>query len=320
LKRTDSIPFNRFDAEFAAREFGGYRYAFNGKEKENETNSGAYDFGARFLDVRLGRWMSVDPKFRVFPEESPFVFGGNSPVLFLDNEGETKIVYVHVTRKDGKKETLKVVDADYIEYKMEYIKGSENPSATYNSYDIEEHISYDESSGNYSNYSKTYHVRMPVGNEVINWFVDELSSFEQSIQGKGESVKSGAYMISETGGSDPTKTEARLDSDTYRDMDDMINMLGGASKTSDGPEEIMKKVLKRADNLRNLNDKSGSTRDAFDKVVEPDQSKDTTVEIYFPVKGSKIGERAGGNYTVSKDSLEKIEQNKDVIIKEAKND
>ena len=315
MKRTDSIPSNSFDAEIAAREIGAYRYAFNGKEKENETNSGAYDFGARFLDVRLGRWMSVDPKFRVFPEESPFVFGGNSPVLFLDNEGETKIVYVHVTRKDGKKETLKVVDADYIEYKMEYIKGSENPSATYNSYDIEEHISYDESSGNYSNYSKTYHVRMPVGNEVINWFVDELSSFEQSIQGKGESVKSGAYMISETGGSDPTKTEARLDSDTYRDMDDMINMLGGASTTSDGPEEIMKKVLKRADNLRNLNDKSSSTRDAFDKVVKPDQAKDTTVEIFLPVEGSKIGEHAGGNYTMSEDSLENFkEKNPDARI------
>lgn len=39
----------------------GYRYGFNGKEKDNSTGEGNLDFGARIFAVRLGRWLSVDP-------------------------------------------------------------------------------------------------------------------------------------------------------------------------------------------------------------------------------------------------------------------
>jgi RHS repeat-associated protein len=88
LKRTDSIPFNNFDAEFTAREIGAYRYGFNGKEKDNENFEGAYDFGARILDVRLGRWLSVDPYFKEYEYISTYSYSSNSPIVIVDSDGE----------------------------------------------------------------------------------------------------------------------------------------------------------------------------------------------------------------------------------------
>jgi RHS repeat-associated protein len=54
----------------------GYRFRFNGKENDSETygDGNALDFGARIYDSRLGRWMSLDPKFKMFTDLSPFCF------------------------------------------------------------------------------------------------------------------------------------------------------------------------------------------------------------------------------------------------------
>jgi RHS repeat-associated protein len=69
---------------------GAYRYGFNGKDRESEFSSGAYDFGARIHDARLGRWMSVDPMVAKYPYESSFVFSGNSSIFFTDIDGMYK--------------------------------------------------------------------------------------------------------------------------------------------------------------------------------------------------------------------------------------
>ena len=66
----------------------GYRYGFNGMEKDNENFEGAYDFGARILDARLGRWMSVDPLVDKYPKISPYSFVANEPIIKVDPDGE----------------------------------------------------------------------------------------------------------------------------------------------------------------------------------------------------------------------------------------
>ncbi|GGD36603.1 hypothetical protein GCM10011343_28070 [Flavobacterium orientale] len=40
-----------------------YRYGFNGMEKDDEIKGegNSYDFGARMLDPRVGRWFAPDP-------------------------------------------------------------------------------------------------------------------------------------------------------------------------------------------------------------------------------------------------------------------
>jgi len=72
---------------------GGYRYGFNGMEKDDEIkgSGSSYDFGARMLDVRLGRWLSGDPKKMLYPELSIYAVSGNNPIIFVDKDGEVII-------------------------------------------------------------------------------------------------------------------------------------------------------------------------------------------------------------------------------------
>ena len=65
-----------------------YRYGFNGKELDNSTGEGNLDFGARIMDVRLGRWLSVDPLQTKYPSLSPYNFCGNNPIFFVDPDGK----------------------------------------------------------------------------------------------------------------------------------------------------------------------------------------------------------------------------------------
>ena len=68
---------------------GKYRYGYQGSEKDDEVKGkgNSYDFGARMLDPRVGRWLSLDFRTRDYPELSPYVFAGNSPIQFIDPDG-----------------------------------------------------------------------------------------------------------------------------------------------------------------------------------------------------------------------------------------
>lgn len=67
----------------------GYRYGFNGYEKDDEVKGfgNSYDFGERIHDPRLGRFLSLDPKMRDYPFMSPYCFAGNIPIYFIDVDG-----------------------------------------------------------------------------------------------------------------------------------------------------------------------------------------------------------------------------------------
>jgi len=68
-----------------------YRYSFNGYEKLDELygEGNGVDFGERIYDSRLGRFLSLDPLMDEFPEQSPFVFADNSPIINIDLDGES---------------------------------------------------------------------------------------------------------------------------------------------------------------------------------------------------------------------------------------
>ncbi len=68
----------------------GYRYGFNGQEKDDNIKGGgnSYDFGARMLDVRLGRWFVIDPKWKLFSNISPYTFALNNSIYFIDSDGK----------------------------------------------------------------------------------------------------------------------------------------------------------------------------------------------------------------------------------------
>lgn len=67
-----------------------YRYGFQGQERDDEVkgSGNSYDFGARMLDSRLGRWLKMDPLAGKYASMSPYNFVANSPLLLVDPNGE----------------------------------------------------------------------------------------------------------------------------------------------------------------------------------------------------------------------------------------
>ncbi len=66
-----------------------YRYGFNGKEKDNEMKGegNAYDFGMRIYDPRIGRWLSIDPRIKEYPWQTPYSYHRNNPINITDYLG-----------------------------------------------------------------------------------------------------------------------------------------------------------------------------------------------------------------------------------------
>jgi RHS repeat-associated protein len=68
---------------------GGCRYGFNGKENDNEVKGegNQQDYGMRMYDGRIGKFLSVDPLTKQYPELTPYQFASNSPIFAIDRDG-----------------------------------------------------------------------------------------------------------------------------------------------------------------------------------------------------------------------------------------
>ena len=96
------------------------RYGFNGKEKLNELEGegDAYDYGMRMYDVRLGRFLSVDPLTKKYPELSTYQFASNTCIVAIDLDGlEAKISIYGAGVKQDK--TGKIVETHETIFKKE---------------------------------------------------------------------------------------------------------------------------------------------------------------------------------------------------------
>ncbi len=94
----------------------GYRYGYNGKESDGEVkgNGNSLDFGARIYDSRLGRWLSCDALAMKYPNESPYIFSGDSPIWFLDRDGNVKVKCTNFIMADGSVASITTIDADKV--------------------------------------------------------------------------------------------------------------------------------------------------------------------------------------------------------------
>ncbi len=92
LRQTGNIAFipYPFGSSLNTRSYSagsGFRFGFNGKEQQGDIGGYDYDFGARIYEGRLGKWFSVDPLEKKYPQLSPFSFCSNNPIFFIDPDG-----------------------------------------------------------------------------------------------------------------------------------------------------------------------------------------------------------------------------------------
>src|SRR5690554_3296597 len=68
---------------------GSYRYGFNGMEKDDNVKGEGNSYTTEFrqYDPRVGRWLSIDPLFKNFPWQSPYVAFDNNPIYYKDPKG-----------------------------------------------------------------------------------------------------------------------------------------------------------------------------------------------------------------------------------------
>ena len=68
-----------------------YRRGYQGSEMDNEIKNGegnSYTTEFRQLDPRLGRWLTIDPKMKEMPWQSPYCSMDNSPISNNDQLGD----------------------------------------------------------------------------------------------------------------------------------------------------------------------------------------------------------------------------------------
>jgi RHS repeat-associated protein len=88
---TDYYPFGmQIEERSWVTNNNGYRFGFNGQEKENDISGNDGDnltFTYRMHDARLGRFLSVDPLAHSYPDNSTYAFAQNSVTAGDDLEG-----------------------------------------------------------------------------------------------------------------------------------------------------------------------------------------------------------------------------------------
>ncbi len=91
VSANDYYPFGmmQYARSWTESNVGNYRFGFNGKENDNEVKGvgDQIDYGKRIYDPRMGRFLSVDPLQKKYPELTPYQYASNRPIDGVDLDG-----------------------------------------------------------------------------------------------------------------------------------------------------------------------------------------------------------------------------------------
>ena len=87
-------------------------YKFNGKEFDEET--GLYYYGARYMNPRTSLWYGVDALIENYPTIGSYTYCSSNPIVFIDPDGNKKVVVTGGADKHNKYE-MNFVNASKIQ-------------------------------------------------------------------------------------------------------------------------------------------------------------------------------------------------------------
>ncbi|WP_421977251.1 RHS repeat domain-containing protein [Roseivirga seohaensis] len=75
------------------------KFKYNGKEEQTDFDLDWYDYGARMYNPTIGRWNAVDPLADIYESYSPYHYGMNNPIRFVDPDGMSSRSVVDLIEK-----------------------------------------------------------------------------------------------------------------------------------------------------------------------------------------------------------------------------
>ena len=128
---TDYYPFGMVMPGRKYEPQSGYRYGFNGKEKDKDMNSlTAYDYGFRIYNPGIGKFLSVDPLMSGYPMLTPYQFSSNRPIDGIDLDGlEYYTIHMHEIGKSKGKSIFIVFKEDHTNMTEAQIQAAHKMSA-----------------------------------------------------------------------------------------------------------------------------------------------------------------------------------------------
>lgn len=87
-------------------------YKYNGKELDEALQW--YDYGARYYDAMVGRWLASDPSAEKYPMHSTYVYCKDNPILRIDLDGRDD--YILTSRGNLSRTQMTSSRVDYVYY------------------------------------------------------------------------------------------------------------------------------------------------------------------------------------------------------------
>jgi RHS repeat-associated protein len=217
--------YSPFGVELDGRTVSGYRYGFNGMHKDDEIKGegNSYDFGARMLDPRIGRWFMIDPMSDKQPDQSTYKSFLNCPLVFIDPDGKDEFERIIIYNEKGQV----ILTAEKLIKKNRYMTGEK-----FHFHDT----NIPELSNGFNYYSKTtkitinnsgYVTKSTTDNRNIIKYHDgiqdreyflgsekegaiyETFEFDFNFNGNGNTQNGGWNLTSDNGGINQTKAKAK---------------------------------------------------------------------------------------------------------------